>query len=510
MNQAMRSFGTLNPALHERLPLSIVKILYSVSAVFENDEDDQNVLVEFEANGECNQGKVLVKTSTALNDVWNDKEMVVYLALSGAGCRVIGRNYSESHGLTQCLRVVVIPDSVEELCAKCFYDCDGLSHVTFGESSCLKRVGVEAFYKCGLREIHIPDSVEELCDRCFAWCESLSRVAFHQSSSLKRIGFDAFYRSGLEEIRIPDSVEELCNMCFYGCDRLSMVTFGESSSLKRIGVDVFTGTSLRKIHIPDNVEELCDNCFYWCGSLLRITFGELSMLRRIGLAALTGSGVIEIRVPDCVEELCDRCFYEYMGISRVTFGESSSLKRIGECCFCCSGLSYFWLPPGVVSVGGSSFSECPLKNFVLCDVDYHVLVIDRLLLSNDGRVCYSSIGLLEEVVIPDCVEEICDKCFSWCKSLSRVTFGESSSLRRIGTEAFSYSGLREIDIPDSVEEICDKCFYWCRSLSSVTFGQLSSLKVIGVEAFSDSSLTEIRVPDGFMPWGRGCYHRDST
>ena len=52
-------------------------------------------------------------------------------------------------------------------------------------------------------------------------------------------------------------------------------------------------------------------------------------------------------------------------------------------------------------------------------------------------------------------EEICEQCFLWCQSLSRVTFGESSSLKLIGEKAFSGTGLCEIHIPDAVEEICD-------------------------------------------------------
>ena len=48
-------------------------------------------------------------------------------------------------------------------------------------------------------------------------------------------------------------------------------------------------------------------------------------------------------------------------------------------------------------------------------------------------------------------EELCDECFFGCEGLSRVTFGESSSLKLIGKEAFSRSGVGEIPIPDGVE-----------------------------------------------------------
>ena len=44
----------------------------------------------------------------------------------------------------------------------------------------------EAFRGAGVGEIHIPDSVEELGDKCFFQCCSLFRVTFGES--LKRIG----------------------------------------------------------------------------------------------------------------------------------------------------------------------------------------------------------------------------------------------------------------------------------------------------------------------------------
>ena len=49
--------------------------------------------------------------------------------------------------------------------------------------------------------------------------------------------------------------------------------------------------------------------------------------------------------------------------------------------------------------------------------------------------------MVELVSIPDSVEELCDGCFSGCTSLSRVTFGDSSSLKLIGKKAFSKSSV---------------------------------------------------------------------
>ena len=442
---ARRRFKQLN--MHNRLLFSITKIPHSRSAVFSEERPRgkhmQRVLVKFDVNEERKEGKSFHETHATLNEVLHAKghrNVTVNVFVSGWN----GRNNYVSR-VARRAQLVSIRNSVEEISDKCFYGCENLIRVSFGESSSLKRIGLGAFSESGLREIHIPDTVEEICDKCFYMCRNLSHVTIRESSALKRIGFEAFSRSDLTDIHIPDGVEEICDRCFGLCRSLSRVTF-RNSSLKRIGIEAFRESGLREIRIPDGVEEVGDKCFYMCRSL-----------------------------------------------SRVIISESSSLKRIGFEAFGKSTLEHFSLPVGVISVGVSAF-ECPLSRVVILDPDSRFTVINSLLLSRDRRICYTRVGQSENVVIPDTVEEICDRCCYEYGSLSRVTFGKSPSLKRIGAEAFCRSRLTVIHCPDTVEEICDKCFAWCLSLSLITFTKSSSLKRIGVGAFYRSGLEDIHIP----------------
>ena len=229
------------------------------------------------------------------------------------------------------IKEVSIPDSVHELC----------------DQSSLERIGVSCFEESGVEEVSVPDGVRELCDGCFRGCSSLRRVTFGPSSSLERIGVEAFgpgrdsyghlTTCGLVEINIPDSVRELCDKdkCFYwGC--LRRVTFGSSSLLERIGVSCFEMTGIKEVSIPDSVLELCDNCFKACSRLHRVIFGSSSLLQRIGVETFGGipyrkilCGIVEIYIPDSVRELCDGCFQDCHALCRVTFGPASCLERIG-------------------------------------------------------------------------------------------------------------------------------------------------------------------------------------
>lgn len=75
---------------------------------------------------------------------------------------------------------------------------------------------------------------------------------------------------------------------------------------------------------------------------------------------------------------------------------------------------------------------------------------------------------LREIRIPDQVENLCDKCFYACKNLSRVTFGDSSSLKRTGRGCFRYSDLIHTFLPSSVASVGSSAFSECPLSDLVT------------------------------------------
>ncbi len=126
---------------------------------------------------------------------------------------------------------------------------------------------------------------------------------------------------------------------------------------------------------------------------------------------------------------------------------------------------------------------------------------------------------LRKVVLPSSLLEIGDFAFYGCSSLSDITFkncpslqaiGDSafagcSSLReaqipkscsRIGTGAFSGSGLEQIefDVPSSLSELPSHCFKDCTSLAKIILPE--SINAIGVSAFYGcTSLSSLSLPE---------------
>ena len=56
-------------------------------------------------------------------------------------------------------------------------------------------------------------------------------------------------------------------------------------------------------------------------------------------------------------------------------------------------------------------------------------------------------------------------------------------MKRIGKRTFFQCPLVEIESPEGVEELSEECFSECKRLSDVGFGEAPSLKRVGDEVF---------------------------
>ncbi|MBQ8965258.1 leucine-rich repeat domain-containing protein [Ruminococcus sp.] len=134
----------------------------------------------------------------------------------------------------------------------------------------------------------------------------------------------------------------------------------------------------------------------------------------------------------------------------------------------------------------------------------------------DGYECYT---------VPDGVTEIADSAFLGAGKLKKVML--PLSLKKIGEDAFMWSGVTEVHIPSGVEEICESAFRGCKDLVKVTFDEgvrtieeyaffdckrlkeivlPESLKTIGSAAFRDcESLTDVVISEGTQSIGNGAF-----
>ena len=101
---------------------------------------------------------------------------------------------------------------------------------------------------------------------------------------------------------------------------------------------------------------------------------------------------------------------------------------------------------------------------------------------------------LQEVNIPDGVDEIKDITFLHCRTIESITLPES--VKKIGNAAFSQCyKLEQINLPQGITEIGESVFNGCKSLETIEIPD--SVTKIGRNAFQDChKLREIVIPNG--------------
>ena len=182
---------------------------------------------------------------------------------------------------------IEISNSVTSIGYAAFYDCAGLTSITFGDNPQLTSIGDYTFYCTSLRSIEIPNSVTSIGDYAFYDCNDLTCI------------------------EIPNSVTSIGYAAFYDCTSLTSITFGDNPQLTSIGDGTFYYCeSLTSIEIPNSVTSIGYAAFYDCTSLTSITFGDNPQLTSIGEEAFHYcSSLTSILIPNSVTSIGEEAFY---------------------------------------------------------------------------------------------------------------------------------------------------------------------------------------------------------
>ena len=184
-----------------------------------------------------------------------------------------------------------------------FYDCDGLTSVTIGNS--VTSIGYDAFYGCSnltsitipnsvtsigyyafknctsLTSITIPNSVTSIGNEAFGGCTSLKVLYFEDGANTINLGYGEYYTWGgyylslfcdcpLETLYLGRNVSfDGSHSPFEGKRTLISVTIG--NSVTSIGDDAFRDcSSLTSITIPNSVTSIGNKAFGGCDALTEL------------------------------------------------------------------------------------------------------------------------------------------------------------------------------------------------------------------------------------------------
>ena len=364
----------------------------------------------------------------------------------GGRLKVIGQEAFRSDAWNpSVMQTIEIPETVEEIGEECFVHCQNLIHLTFRPNSRIRKLGNrfvsgQWFFVNGLyrpvvpffEHLVVPDSVEELSERAFFNFYMPLTLEFGENTKLRRIGDEAFacfkdYISLWSVLFVPDTVEEIGNACF-NHSTIRNVIFSSSSRLKTLGFQAFAMSKIQMFVCPDSVEIIPSMCFRDCNQLRVCAFGPNSKLRVIQREAFTCSKLTSIVLPRKLELISENAFGSCFNLADVVF-LGNELKTIEARAFHSTKIGCVKIPSSVEEIGAYGF-----ETYWITEVEF--APDSRLRVLSDHAFANSQI---RQIKLPATLEVLGTSCFCQCRDLSVVEFLDASRIHEIGKGVFRHT-----------------------------------------------------------------------
>lgn len=400
--------------------------------------------------------------------------------------------------------VLTIPDDVRVISKQAFEDvCVKEVILPAG----LESIADEAFKNSTLRKIDLTN-VKAMGDRVFEFSE-LREVTY--SNHMTYVPEMCFKDSKLAAFEIPKQVTALKTGCF---KNTNLKTIDLSGIITLDNSIFFNCLSLREIILPETITEIPDNFCLRCQRLEKI---DLSHVKAIGTNAFSGcsnlnAGSLSAKIYQHAFEGTAIRHLEIKDISKIHEGayrccdklESVTINGNGiipSGLFAeCNNLKNVTINEGITIIGESAFRETVIKKLVLPSTVITVndnafaycgqlekAVLDERL-DSIGCQAFMNTTSLSEISIPDKVEYIGSKCFSY-SGIKNVKLPKNNFFTVIYNKTFfECANLEEVILPDSIYQICSYAFANCKSLQRIN---LDNIKLLFDKAFAGTALEKI-------------------
>jgi serine/threonine protein kinase len=112
----------------------------------------------------------------------------------------------------------------------------------------------------------------------------------------------------------------------------------------------------------------------------------------------------------------------------------------------------------VTSIAGSAFNRSKINSISIEEGNERFVIDNDFLLDFDHKTLIRYFGSSSTILIPRNVEILCSSCFSYCQSLSSISFESDSKLERIEVSAFAGTKLGRVLVPKHIAFVAGNAF----------------------------------------------------
>lgn len=245
--------------------------------------------------------------------------------------------------------------------------------------------------------------------------------------------------------------------------------------------------------IPDGVLSIGDNCFLENRQVFTVKLPDT--VKKIGASSFSSCIELEaVNIPDSVEEIGHNAFYKCSNLKEIRIPDSVFSLEKSTFCYC-NSLKTVELGNGLRRIFAYVFFGCKsLESLVLPET-----------LKSIGYQAFSESGI-KNIILPANLNEIGEGCFLSCNALKSITL-DSSHLKEIPENCFKgCNNLVSISLPDTVVEIKERAFYKCAFLQNVSLS--AGLEKIGKQVFFEcGQLKSVTKTDSIEEIGDYCFEK---
>ena len=211
---------------------------------------------------------------------------------------------------------ITIPNSVSDIGDSTFYECIGITNVTFGKNSKLSNIGYGVFLGCnGLTSITLPGSLISIGEAAFSGCSRLT--SFTIPNSVKSIGDDAFSQcGGVKSLTIGASLNSIKTSILNGFYNLETIEVDDANKsyfssgnclIETQSKTLIFGCKNSVIPSDGSVTSIGEYAFYTCNNITSIIIPE-GIISIKAYAFANCSSLTSITIPDSVTNIGEYAF----------------------------------------------------------------------------------------------------------------------------------------------------------------------------------------------------------